>query len=118
MPHIEFPYLRVAKIPLIPLRAFLAHLLRIDEMSFCAFHVDIILEMGEQVTLIIHSSVLISQYFACISPLLRNLPAFNTRASFNKVMVGTAVRDKLLMGALFCNTSIPKEENLVSFLNC
>ena len=71
-----------------------------------------------QVTLIVHSSVLISQYFACISPLLRNLPAFNARASFNKVMVGTAVRDKLLMGALFCNTSISKEENLVSFLNC
>ena len=59
-----------------------------------------------------------SQYFAYISPLLRNLPAFNTRASFNKVMVGTAVRDKLFMGALFCNTSISKEENLVSLLNC
>ncbi len=27
-------------------------------------------------------------------------------------MVGTAVRDKFLMGALFCNTSISKEENL------
>lgn len=62
MLHIEFPYLRVAKILLIPLRAFLAHLLRIDEMGFRAFHVDIILEMGEQVTLIVHSSVLISQY--------------------------------------------------------
>ena len=68
--------------------------------------------------MIVHSSVLISQYFACISPLLRNLPAFNTRASFNKVMVGTIVRDKLLMGALFCNTSIFKEEDLISFLNC
>ena len=33
-------------------------------------------------------------------------------------MVGTIVRDKLLMGALFCNMSISKEENLVSFLNC
>lgn len=33
---------------------------------------------AEQVTLIVHSSVLISQYFADISPLLRNLPAFNT----------------------------------------
>ena len=72
----------------------------------------------EQVALTIGSSVLISQYFAGISLLLRDLPAFNTRASFNKVMVGTAVRDKLLMGALFCNTSISKEENLVSFLNC
>ena len=71
-----------------------------------------------QVTLIVHSSVLMSQYFAYISLLLRNLPAFNTRASFNKVMVGTAVRDKLFMGALFCNTSISKEENLVSLLNC
>lgn len=118
MLHIEFPYLRVAKIPLIPLQAFLAYLLRIDEMGFRAFHVDIILEMGEQVTLIVHSSVLISQYFACISPLLRNLPAFNTRTSFNKVMVGTVVRNKLLMGALFCNASILKEEYLVSFLNC
>lgn len=73
---------------------------------------------AEQVTLIVHSSVIISQYFAFSSLLLRNLPAFNTRASFNKVMVGTAVRDKLLMGALFCNASISKEENLVSFLNC
>ena len=54
MLHIEFPYLRVAKIPLIPLQAFLAHLLRIDEMGFRAFHVDIILEMGEQVTLLVH----------------------------------------------------------------
>lgn len=68
--------------------------------------------------MIVHSSVLISQYFACISLLFRNLPAFNTRASFNKVMVGTAVRDKLLMGALFCNASILKEEDLISFLNC
>ena len=46
---------------------------------------------AEQVTLIVHSSVLICQYFADISPLLRNLPAFNTRASFNKVMVGTVM---------------------------
>ena len=46
---------------------------------------------AEQVTLIVHSSVLISQYFACNLPLLRNLPAFNARSSFNKVMVGTAV---------------------------
>lgn len=118
MLYIEFPYLRVAKIPLIPLLAFLAHLLRIDEMGFRAFHVDIILEMGEQVTLIVHSSVLICQYLAFISLLLRNLPAFNTRTSFNKVMVGTIVRDKFLMGTLLCNASIPKEENLVSFLNC
>ena len=73
---------------------------------------------AEQVTLIVHSSVLICQYLAFISLLLRNLPAFNTRTSFNKVMVGTIVRDKLFMGALFCNTSISKEENLVSFLNC
>ena len=57
-----------------------------------------------------------TSHIACL--LLRDLPAFNTRASFNKVMVGTIVRDKLLMGALFCNTSISKEENLVSFLNC
>ena len=46
---------------------------------------------AEQVTLIVHSSVLICQYLACISPLLRDLPAFNTRASFNKVMVGTVM---------------------------
>lgn len=59
-----------------------------------------------------------NQYFAFSSLLLRNLPTLDTRTSFNKVMVGTAVRDKLLMGALFCNTSISKEENLVSFLNC
>ena len=69
MLHIEFPYLRVAKIPLIPLRAFLAHLLHIDEMGFRAFHVDIILEMGEQVTLIVHSSVLISQNYAYSMPI-------------------------------------------------
>ena len=33
---------------------------------------------AEQVTLIVHSSVLICQYLAFISLLLRNLPAFNT----------------------------------------
>ncbi len=63
---------------------------------------------AEQVTLIIHSSVLISQNFVYSMPINEIWPA-SIRERVNKVMVGTAVRDKLLMGALFCNTSIFKE---------